>query len=344
MSRRPTIKTLSEKTGFSIATISKALHDSPVVTAETKELITRAAREIGYEPSLRGMALRTGLTYQVAVLMPVTAAQGFEWDGVEYTQILSGISQGLEGSPYQIAVHVVRHGGEGLAAARRIVEQKLADGLIFSSILVDDPRIEYLVERDFPFVALGRSRQDLRYAYVDIDSEWAAYAATERLINGGHRRVALVNPPPELAYAQDRIDGYRRAFAEAGLTTSDEMIVAGDLTTLHGKNAALAMCDLADPATGFVCVNESTALGVLAGLRERGRQVGLDASVIAYDDINASAYFAPPLTTFYQPIEDLGRHLGAFLLRRLGGEAPANLTELTRPALVVRQSDRLGQN
>ena len=96
-----------------------------------------------------------------------------------------------------------------------------------------------------------------------------------------------------------------------------------------------------NPPTGFVCVNESTALGVLAGLREIGLTVGADASVIAYDDINASAYFAPPLTTFYQPIEDLGRHLGDFLLRRLAGEAPSALKELTRPQLVARQSDRL---
>ena len=342
MSRRPTIKTLSVKTGFSIATISKALHDSPVVTAETKALITKAAQELGYEPSLRGMALRTGLTYQVAVLMPVSAAQGFEWDGVEYTQILSGISKALEGSPYQIAVHVVRDAAEGLQAARRIVEQKLADGLIFSGIMASDARVDYLAAQDFPFVTLGRCRQDLIYAHVDVDSEWAAFAATERLLAGGHRRIALVNPVPSLSYALDRIDGFRRAHEAAGRVADEALIVAGDLTTFHGKSAALALSDLADPVTGFVCVNESTALGVLAGLRERGREVGRDASVIAYDDINASAYFAPPLSTFYQPIEDLGRHLGAFLLRRLAGEPPETLTELTRPALVERQSDKLG--
>lgn len=341
MAQRPTIKTLSEKTGFSIATISKALHDSPVVTPETKELIRKAAAEMGYEPSLRGMALRTGRTYQLAVLMPVSAVQGFEWEGVEYTQILSGISKALEGSPYQIAVHVVRDRAEGLATARRIVEGKLADGLIFSGILAEDPRVDYLAAQDFPFVTLGRCRQPLTYAHVDIDSDWAAHEATARLIAGGHKRIALINPDPLLSYAQDRIDGYSRAHQEAGLRLDPGLIVAGDLTTSHGKAAALRLNTLPDPVTGFVCVNESTALGALAGLHELGRRIGQEASVIAYDDINASAYFTPPLTTFYQPIEDLGQHLGAFLLRRLAGEAAADLTELTRPALVARQDDRL---
>ncbi len=340
--QRPTIKTLSDVTGFSIATISKALHDSPVVTDTTKAAIREAAARIGYEASVRGMSLRTGLTYQVAVLMPVSAAKGFEWDGVEYTQILSGIAGALECSPYRIAVHVVRDAAEGLEAARRIVTQKLADGVIFSGIMATDARVEYLCAQGFPFVTLGRCRSPLEYAHVDVDSEWAAHAATQRLLAGGHRRIALINPDPALSYALDRIDGFRAAFAEAGLVPSDDLIVAGDLTTFFGKSSALALRALPNPPTGFVCVNESTALGVLAGLRELGLEAGRDASVIAYDDINASAYFAPPLTTFYQPIEDLGRKLGTFLLRRLAGEPPQDLKDLTRPQLVARQSDRLG--
>lgn len=340
--RRPTIKTLSGVTGFSIATISKALHDSPVVTQETKDLIRKAAAEIGYEASMRGMSLRTGLTYQIAVLMPVPAEIGFEWGGVEYTQILSGISQALEGSPYRIAVHIVRDADDGLAVARRIVAQGIADGVIFSGIRARDERIEFLLESGFAFVTLGRCRSPLEYAHVDVDNDWAAHAATKRLIEGGHRRIALINPEPELSYALDRIDGFRRALASSGLPGCDDLIVAGDLTAFFGKSSAIGLRGIADPPTGFVCVNESTALGVLAGLREVGLTVGIDAAVIAYDDINASAYFAPPLTTFYLPIEHLGRRLGSFLLRRLAGEAPAALAEVFRPELVVRQTDRLG--
>ena len=114
------------------------------------------------------------------------------------------------------------------------------------------------------------------------------------------------------------------------------------MTARFGKQSVLSLRLRPQPPTGFVCVNESTALGALAGLRELGLVIGRDASVIAYDDINASAYFAPPLTTFYQPIEVLGRRLGEFLRRRLAGEEISALTELYRPELVARQPDRLG--
>jgi len=338
---RPTIKTLSEMTGFSIATISKALRNSPVVTDATRAAIIAAAEQVGYQASLRGRSLRTGKSYQIAVLMPLSVAKSHEWNGVEHAEILAGIAEGLEGSPYRVAVHLVRDTDDSLAAVRGIVEGHLADGLIFSGILHDDPRIAYLSERGFPFVTLGRGHGAGRQAFVDIDSDWAAYAATRRLTEGGHRRIALINPDPSLAYSLDRIAGYSRALAEAGLPPDPALIADGDLTTRHGKAAALALTTLPDPATGFVCVNESTALGVLSGLHETGVEVGRRASVIAYDDINASAYFWPPLTTFLYPLETLSRVLAQFMLRLLEGEDPAGLTHFLRPELIIRQDDRL---
>jgi DNA-binding LacI/PurR family transcriptional regulator len=340
-SQRPTIKTLSEMTGYSIATISKALRNSPVVTDATRQAIMQAAAQVGYQVSLRGRSLRTGKSYQIAVLMPLSIAKSHEWNGVEHAEILAGIAEGLEGSPYRLAVHLVRDTEDSIGVVRSIVEGHQADGLIFSGILADDPRVAFLTDRGFPFVTLGRSHTAGPHAFVDIDSDWAAHAATQRLINGGHRRIALVNPEPGLAYSRDRITGYTRALTEAGLTADPALIADGDLTTRHGKAAALALRVLRDPATGFVCVNESTALGVLSGLHETGADIGRDASVIAYDDINASAYFWPPLTTLLYPLETLSRVLAQFMLRLLEGDDPASLSHFVRPELIIRQDDRL---
>ena len=338
---RPTIKTLSEMTGYSIATVSKALSNSPVVTEATRRAVFAAAAEVGYQASLRGRSLRTGKSYQIAVLMPVSAAKSHEWNGVEHAEILAGIAAGLEGSAYRLAVHLVGDRDDSLAVVRNIVEGHLADGIIFSGIQTQDARVAFLIERGFPFVTLGRNHSSRPHAFVDIDSEWAAHAATRRLIAGGHRRIALVNPEPHLAYATDRIKGYAQALKEGGLGFDPALILGGDLTTRFGKAAALALRALPSPATGFVCVNESTALGVLSGLHETGAVIGREASVIAYDDINASAYFHPPLTTLLYPLETLSRVLAKFMLRLLGGESPEGLTHFVRPDLIIRQEDRL---
>lgn len=339
--RRPTVKTLAELTGYSIATVSKALRDSPAVTAETKARIRAAAEEIAYAANPRAASLRTGKTMQAAVLMPVSVAAGSEWNGVEYTEILSGIAQALEGSPYQLSVHIVRDAEDARATTERIVTQGLADGMIFSGTLVRDPRIDFLRDRDFPFVTLGRTAQPRGYAYVDIDSGWVAAEATRRLIAGGHRRIALINPEGRYAYAQERIEGFRAAFAEAGLPGCDDLIAEGDLTARFGRESALRLAAGEAPPTGFVCVNEPTTLGVLAGLRDLGLSAETDVSVIAYDDLNVSGYFSPPLTTHFQPVEELGRALGAFLIRRMAGEPPEALVKVFRPRLIARRPDRL---
>ena len=86
------------------------------------DLNIKIARDIGYQVNARGIALRTGKTHQAAVLMPVTTASNYEWDGVEYTQILQGLSQALEDSGYQIALHAVRNIEDSLEAAKKIVE------------------------------------------------------------------------------------------------------------------------------------------------------------------------------------------------------------------------------
>lgn len=341
---RPTIKTLADLSGYSIATVSKALRGSPVVTEATRSRIRKLARDIGYQVNARGLALRTGKTHQAAVLMPVTTATDYEWDGVEYTQILQGISQALENSGYRIALHAVRSAEEGHDTARKIAEMGLADGLVFSGIRADDARIDDLVARDFPFVSLGRCRKKLVYAHVDADHAYAAQAATARLIAGGHRRIALVNPGRQLSYAQDRLDGFRAAFRDAGLRPSLDLVAEGDLSTLFGLRSAERLSAVKDPATGFVCVNESTALGVVAGLNKLNRKIGRDVSVIAFDDINVSGYFNPPLTTLYHPIEQQGRKLGEFLLRRIAGESPERLVHVFRPELIIRQDDKLIKN
>ena len=128
-----------------------------------------------------------------------------------------GSPPALRGSAYRIAVHLVGDSNDSLDAVRNIVEGHLADGLIFSGILADDPRVTFLIDHGFPFVTLGRNRTARPHAFVDIDSDWAAYAATRRLIDGGHRRIALIDPEPQMAYSFDRLTGYRRALAEAGL-------------------------------------------------------------------------------------------------------------------------------
>ncbi len=338
---RPTIKTIAKLTGYSIATVSKALKNDPAVKEKTQKKITETAAEIGYVANLDGLKLRTGRTYRIAVLITTPQVFSNEWEGVEFTHILSGVSKALEGTPYQLSVHPTKDFDDCLKEVKEIVEQRKADGLILSGTRPDDQRISYLLEKKFPFVSYGMSEHFTPYPYVDTDSERTANQATKRLINKGHKRIALINPSPELMYAQQRSRGYSKALQENDIAVDQDLIASGTLSSRFGKESVEYLHNLKAPPTAYICANEASALGVLSAFHEKGIVYGKDAVVIATDDINVSEYFTPPLTTYFLPIEETSRTLGEFLLRHIAGEAVENLQKKIMPELIERNSDQL---
>lgn len=339
--QRPTIKTIARETGLSIATVSKALKHSPQVRPETRAVVLDAAERVGYELNLHGVQLRTGKTYQVAAIMTAPGPKENEWEGVEYAQLLSGISWALEESPYRVSLYAVRDFEESQETIRQIVSMKKADGIIISGTRADDQRIRLMQEAEFPFVTYGMSIHNAPHAYVDADNEQMIRLSVARLIERGHRRIALLNPKEQFAYGVVRLESYRKALEKAGLPYDPALVAHGRLTPAFGRENVVTMSALADPPTAYICANEATALGAFSGFHARGLVHGRDAVINATDDLNVSQYFAPPITSYYLPIGEPSALLGKFILRRMEGEPPEALQTLLMPDLIERSDDRL---
>ncbi len=337
---RPTLKTICAMTGLSIATVSNALRGSDRVRPETREIVQRAAREIGYSHNLSGLQLRTGKTYQIAAVMAVPQPETDEWEGVEYTQLLSGIAKAFEGTPYRTVLYAVRDHAEGLAVIRRLVDQREADGIILSGMRPADTRVAFLEERGFPFVTYGTT-EGAAHPFVDADNARMVQVAVRRLADRGHGRIALINPPASMSYAVTRAAAWRATLAELGLPADPALLRSGVLTPGFGAAAVAELCRLPEPPTAYLCANEAAALGALSGFAANGLVHGRDAVINATDDLNVSAYFVPPLTTFFLPISRPARLLGDFMLARLDGQPAESLQTLLMPDLIERSDDIL---
>lgn len=337
--QRPTIKTIAQETGLSIATVSKALKGSPQVRPETRAIIVAAAERIGYQLNMHGVQLRTGKTYQVAAIMTAPGPKQNEWEGVEYAQLLSGISWALEDSPYRVSLYAVRNFEESLETIRQIVSLRKADGIIISGTRGTDPRVDIMQEKDFPFVTYGTTIGNAPHAFVDADNEQMIRNCIARLAARGHRRIALINPMSDLTYAMIRLDAYRIALEAANLSFDPALVAHGRLTPAFGRESVLTMADLDDPPTAYVCANEASALGAFSGFHARGLVHGRDAVINATDDLNVSQYFAPPITTYFLPIHEPSELLGKYILRRMEGEPPEALQTLIMPKLIERSDD-----
>lgn len=341
LKERPTLKTICARTGLSVATVSKALRGSDQVRPETRAIVEAAAAELGYSMNLSGLQLRTGKTYQIAAVMTVPPPETDEWEGVEYTQLLSGISKALEGTPYRVALYAVPDHRQALSVIRRLVERREADGIILSGTRPSDARVAFLQEQGFPFVTYGTTSAHGAHPFVDADNAQLMRLAVERLVERGHRRIALVNPPEAMSYGQTRATAWAEAMGAAGLKADPALLCAGTLTPRFGAEAVRRLSHLGDPPTAYICANEAAALGALSAFAEVGLVHGRDAVINATDDLNISAYFVPPLTTFFLPIGRPARLLGQFMLGRLEDRPIEELQCFLMPELIERSDDVL---
>jgi len=336
---RATIKSIAKVTGYSVGTVSNALRGSASVKEATRSKIQAAATRLGYRVNMDGLKLRTNKSYRIAVLVSVSTEASEEWEGVEFTRVLAGISAALQGSRYEMSVFNVADISDAMTTLTRIVQDGSADGVIFSGTLHDDPRIAFLQQQGFPFVTMGMSESATPHAYVDFDSQAAAFDATERLVQLGHRRIALVNPQAELIYATQRQAGYTEALEAAGFSPDPALIFNGPTTARTGQLCFDALMRIKDRPTAVICANEAMTLGVLSAAHAAGVQIGHDLVVISTDDLKLSQYFVPPPSTYYVPIEETSRLLGDYMLKALDGADPSETQKKIRATLIERQPD-----
>ena len=205
---KPTLRTLARLSGFAVATVSRALSDAPDIGDNTKNLVKHIAEAVGYVPNRAGVRLRTGKTNVISLLLPMTD----EETNIFYSIIIRSISAEFLGTPYHLNVTPFFAAGDSLLPVQRIVENGLADGIIMNQIEPEDPRVAYLLERQFPFATHGRSKWRKQHAYFDFDNHAYVWGAMRKLKDRGRSSVLLLAPPLTQTYAQEML----RALTEAG--------------------------------------------------------------------------------------------------------------------------------
>lgn len=330
------LKDIAQRVGVSVTTVSRALGGYDDVAEATRQKILRAAEELGYYPSVTARQLRKRRTDTVGFVIPTF---GPRFSDPFFSELLAGI--GNEAARHHFDLLVCTRppdSPEEEEAYRRLVDGRRVDGVLVVRTRVDDPRLAFLKQRNFPFVAFGRSHTDEHLPYLDVDGRCGLYQAVRHLIDLGHRRIAYISAPLNLTFALHRLEGYRDALQEGGLEYNEELVLVGHLTEEDGYQAAHRLLALDRPPTAIAVANDLMALGALRAAHERGLAVGRDVAITGFDDIPLSAHANPPLTTVRQPIYEIGRRICQMLIQIISGEPLENYHVILEPTLIVRQS------
>jgi DNA-binding LacI/PurR family transcriptional regulator len=337
MTSKITLKEVAVRAGVSYQTVSKVLNRQAQVSKQTEQRIMEAVRELGYRPNQIARNMRAKRSYMI----------GYSWVPTAPSQVnhildhfLSSMVMEAEAAGYHLLPFPFREGEAQVDDYHELIHTGRVDAFVLSSVNYNDPRIDYLLERKFPFVAFGRSNPEFDFPYVDVDGASGLAQAVQYLISKEHRRIAVIAWPEDSRVGNERLRGYFETMQANQLEHRPEWIVRGEGTFEFGREAASRLFQFAPPErpTAIVTLNDTQAIGALHAAREQGLDVGRDISIIGFDDAPMSQYLLPPLTTVRQPIREAGRKCVEILISLVKGKEPLERHVLLAPELVLRAS------
>jgi LacI family transcriptional regulator len=250
--------------------------------------------------------------------------------------------QGIEDAAFKLGYNIIlcnAHGGARKQAAYlRLLMEKRIDGMVLVASGADDEQDLLLRHQAVPIVQLERALPGLDADLVLAGQEEGGYQATRHLVELGHREIACVSGPADLPRTRERVGGFLRAMAEAGLAVAPDRIVHEEFTSAGGHAAFTRLLGQTQRPTAVFVTSDLMALGGLCAAGAAGVRVPAQLSVVGYDDIAGAGYALPPLTTVAPPKRDMANLAIELLIDRIRGQyAPPRSTALAS-TLVVRAS------
>jgi LacI family transcriptional regulator len=327
---RATIEEVASAAGVSRSTVSRVVNGSTAVSPEALESVKRAIEELSYVPNRAARSLASRQTHAIALIVPEDTTRFF--GDPFFASIVAGITGALRGSDYLLNLLIASDDpGDKMTS---FVRNGGVDGALIVSHHTSDAFIDRVADA-VPVVWGGRPVRIREGDYVvDVDNVAGARTATRHLIETGRTRIATISGPMTMVSSVDRVQGFRGALADAGLSPFAEE--AGDYSEASGADAARRILAEGRPDAIFVA-SDLMARGALTALRSAGIRVPEDVALVGFDDSSVALSTEPQLTTMRQPMYAQGEAMAGVLLSRLAGRDPAHTTILPTE-LVVRAS------
>jgi LacI family transcriptional regulator len=333
---RLTVRQFASLAGVSPMTVSRVLNQRPDVAPLTRERVERLIAQSGFVPTRSAGVRRQGRHGLIDLVVPAL-------DTGYSLEIARGVEAALEPTGYRLALSCTYSSSRDVVRQERTWLAKLSQGRTDGAILVlyadQSRRLGALRRRHIPFVIVDPSG-DLGPDVPSVGAtNWAGgRAATEHLLALGHRRVAFIGGSPSSLCAEERLSGYRSALEAAGIPVAADLVRPGNFLEDMGYKQTLALMELAETPTAIFAGNDSQALGAYAALRQLGKNVPEDVSVVGFDDTLVAPLVTPALTTVRQPLADMGQFAVRNLLRVIEGRPLSSLSVQLATTLVIRGS------
>ena len=334
-----TMKDIAREFNTSVATVSRALKDSPRISEEKRRAIQQYAKEHNFFPNFLAESLRNSKVMQpkiIGVIVPELAHYYF-------STVLAGIEEEARARDYRIMVAQSNEKYEReVKICQSFYENKVC-GIIVSQAK-DTTKYDHfnqLLQSGVPLVFYDRICTGVNADRVVVDDYQGAYNAVSHLIETGCKRIAFFGSPMTLEISKNRFNGYKDALKRHGIEFDEKLGLFCDNRS-DAEAITPELLKKEDHPDAFFAVNDDTAIGIMYAAKRMGFKVPDDISICGFTNGQRAIACDPMLTTVEQRGKRVGEEAADILIGHVEGTIPRNKVErrIVRTRLIIRGTTR----
>jgi LacI family transcriptional regulator len=330
-----TIYDLARKLNISIATVSRALKDDPVVSKKTKKRIANLALEMGYRSNNFARNLRTSRTNTIGVIIPRINSSFM-------SAVIAGMENVANSEGYNLIISQSSESAEKERVNAATLFNSRVDGLLVSLAYDTDSlaHFEPFTKKKIPLIFFDRTADKTEGTCIQINNLRAAYEATTHLISQGYTRIVHITATPKRNVYIDRLQGYKQALADQRIAFREDYVIVGNLSQEAGADAAARILEMRPMPDAVFVANDNCAVGCMTALKHAGIRIPDDIAFVGFNNDPVSTVVEPTLTTVNYPGYEMGQIAARNLIDHLNGASSIHSTNtiILRSELMIRES------
>lgn len=327
------LEDLARIAGCSVATVSRALNDSPAVNRVTKRRVWKIARDHNYVLNQDMPMSMSGSQATIAIVIPPPHGREGRFSDPFYQEMISGVGEAARDMGCDLLLsHLTPKSQNDLATLMQSIK---ADGVIFLGQSYLHDRFNHLANSTNKFIVWGQEIPGQKYCTVGSNNLQGGTRATSHLVRLGRKRIAYFGET-EGTEMKQRYNGYLNVLAEAGIPHDPRLVVPSHFEMASAEAAVQLLINRNIAFDGIFAASDIIAVGAIRGLIRAGRKVPEDVSVVGYDNIQLASYSHPSLTTISQDLARAGKLMVSKLIGSISNDETHS--EILATELVVRES------
>jgi LacI family transcriptional regulator/LacI family purine nucleotide synthesis repressor len=330
-----TIKDIAKQADVSTATVSRVINNHSDVSDKTRKLIRKIMKKNNYKPNTVARSLSTRKSNLIGIFFTDHYNSGLHHPF--FREVIYGLEKSLGEKGYDIVYFTNRNWGDSFSYLEKCKDRHV-DGVALMGVPRDDPNLTKLLSSNIPVVFVDIDINEENASYVISDNVSGAKKAVNYLYGLGHRKIGMLMGITTTKPTQDRFLGYQEALKELNLSYNSDWVIDGNFSEKGGNKAIKKLLKLDELPTAIFCQSDGMAIGAMRELEDEEFQIPEDISIIGFDNIEASRYVKPALTTVAQNKKKMGSSVAQMLVGMIDNKREGSSSRILPVKIIERDS------